>query len=293
MSAAEATLSARAPAKINLYLEVLGKRTDGYHEVINVMQTLELADEVTVTLRPRGEHDVTLAVTHEAPASPDRDVMPPMNDNLVVRAARLVLDATARHDVGVDLTIVKRIPAGGGLGGGSSDAATTLRLVHALLDAPLSDERMVALAASLGADVPFFLVGGTALCTGRGDDITCIAAPAPFDVSLVIPSWRLPTSRVYASLAARPWEGDRSDLATWQRRLDGADVDELEALFRNDLERAACLVVPDLTEILSLPSVHLSGSGSTLFTWSQKHADVMGRQMDLHRSTVRTRSTQC
>lgn len=284
------SLSAPAPAKVNLYLEVLGKRADGFHEVVNVMQTLDLADEVTVSLREGASRDVSLRARHEAPADASADALPADDDNLVVRAARAVLDAARRDDVGVDVELVKRIPAGGGLAGGSSDAATTLRLVNALLDAPLGDDALVDLAASLGSDVPFFLVGGTALCTGRGEVVTPIAQPTPFDVALWIPRWRLPTPRVYAALAARPREGDRSVFGSWERRLDGVGVDVLEAIFRNDLEAAAIRVRPELGAILSDRRVHLSGSGSTLFTWRPDHADTLMRDETLRRSVVRTRS---
>lgn len=285
------SLSAPAPAKINLHLDVGPRRADGFHEVVNVMQTLDLADELTVSLRPRDDRGaVTLNVRHEPPADARDDDVPTGDDNLVVRAARAVLDAARRDDVGVHVDLVKRIPAGGGLAGGSSDAATTLRLVDALLDHPLDETSRHAAAATLGSDVPFFLVGGTALCTGRGEVVEPIAQPAPFDVTLVIPPWRLPTRDVYASHSARPREGERPDIASWRRRFDGVGVDALEEAYRNDLERAAIRVRPDLAAILSDRRVHLSGSGSTLFTWAPDHTATTLRDVAGDRSVVRARS---
>ncbi len=262
-------LALEAPAKINLLLRVLGRRTDGYHELVTVLQTVDLCDSVRLRLRTRrrgaapGAPDVSLSVSpeaHDVPSGPD---------NLVVRAAQALLaEAGASGDVGLDIELVKRIPAGGGLGGGSSDAATTLAGLNRLLGAPLESSRLTAAAAALGSDVPFFLHGGTALCTGRGDVVKPIEPPAPFRLVLCVPPYGARTPAVYAALGAGPVQALRPDaLARLANDFAGADEPRLHALFHNDLQAAAEAVQPELRALLAIPGMHLSGSGSTVFTF--------------------------
>jgi len=263
-----------APAKINLYLRVLGRRTDGYHELVTVLQTVDLCDTLRLRLRPRssgvapGAPDISLTVSPAA-----RDV-PTGPDNLVVRAAlALLAEAGAAGDVGLDLELHKLIPAGGGLGGGSSDAATTISGLNQLLGSPLDAMRMTALAAALGSDVPFFLYGGTALCTGRGEDVEAIEPPAPFRLVLYVPTFGTRTPEVYSALGAGPVHAlARHELPALARALAGADEQQLHALFRNDLQAAAVAVQPALRVLLARPDMHLSGSGSTLFSFGS-HVD--------------------
>ena len=156
----------QAPAKINLTLEVLGRRADGYHEVRTVLAAVDIADELELS-----EAD-GLALTVE----PEGAV--PVEDNLVLRAAALLRDA-APAGAGAAIVLHKRIPVAGGLGGGSSDAAAALLGLRRLWDLDLSDRTLAELAALLGADVPFFLRGGTALAAGRGEQLTVL--PQPFE----------------------------------------------------------------------------------------------------------------
>lgn len=267
-------LSGQAPAKINLYLEVLGRRPDGFHELLTVLQTIDLCDELTVTLRERREHiapgeaDVTLDLStlcatdsspaHQVPSGPD---------NLVLRAATALLsECGARGDVGLSLELTKGIPAGGGLGGGSSDAALTLTLLDRLLGAPLSPASLHRLAAQLGSDVPFFLSGGTALCSGRGEIVQPIAGPKPFDLLLHLPGFGLSTPTVYQALNAKPLRPPSdSSPAQLASAFDDAPTTTLERLYRNDLEAPALRSEPRLASMLSQGGFHLSGSGSTLF----------------------------
>ena len=147
-----------APAKLNLGLRILGRRPDGYHDIVSVLQTVDLCDRMVFTPAPPGE---TL-VHCDNPDVPDGP------ENLVYRAVEILRRATgAGHGVRVDLN--KRIPTGAGLGGGSSNAATALRALDRLWGLDLRPERLAALAAELGSDVPFFLTGGTAVVTGRGE----------------------------------------------------------------------------------------------------------------------------
>ena len=145
-------------AKINLTLEILGKRADGYHEVRTVMQTVGLADRLEVSAAA----DLSFTCSDPALATPD---------NLVYRAARL-LQADYGARAGAALRLEKRIPVAAGMGGGSSDAAATIVALNRLWNLQLSPTEQRRLAAALGSDVPFFLTGGTALATGRGERIT-------------------------------------------------------------------------------------------------------------------------
>jgi 4-diphosphocytidyl-2-C-methyl-D-erythritol kinase len=260
-----------APAKINLHLQVLGRRADGYHELVTVLQTIELCDEVRLALRPRraGQPGVALELLAGPPDLPlDRR-------NLAVEAAIRLLDrAGAEGDLAVEIGLAKRIPVGGGLGGGSSDAAAVLAGLNRLLGEPLGDRELAALAASLGSDVPFFLQGGTALCTGRGEIVRPIAPPRPFELTLVIPPFPVATARVYAALAAQSVPvGATPTTDELVERIADAGTADLDQLYRNDLEPAARRVEPRLEEWLDTTGMHLSGSGSTLFQLGRVEPD--------------------
>ena len=153
-------LRVQAPAKINLTLEVLAKRSDGYHEVRTILQTIDLAD--TITLRPSDE--ISLSITGDADALADE----PVGRNLAYRAALLLRGETTR---GARIELEKNIPIAAGLGGGSNDAATVLRGLRQLWQIEASDDELGSMAAELGSDVPFFLHGGTAIAAGRGEQI--------------------------------------------------------------------------------------------------------------------------
>ena len=270
MSADVLTLD--APAKVNLHLAVAGRRPDGFHELVTVLQTIDLADTLQVALRdPRRDRprpDVSLAVESEGGEAPADD------SNLAAAAARRLLAVTGRTDVGVDIRLVKRIPAGGGLGGGSSDAAAALLAVDRLLGEPAGQGVRATIAAELGSDIPFFVVagglggeaGGTALCTGRGEIVRPLQPPQPFALTLLLPPFGLSTGAVYAALAA-PLREDtrRPEPAPELEAFAGADLATLRRLYRNDLAAAARAVEPRLAPLLDRDDVYLSGSGSTLF----------------------------
>ena len=323
-AAGQHALVERAPAKINLYLAVTGRRPDGFHELITVMQTLALCDELQLQLRPRatdalpGAADVSLQLL-AAPAG-----VPSGADNLVVRAAVALLERSgAAGDVGLHLTLGKAIPAGGGLGGGSSDAAATLRGLNTLLDEPCTASTLAELAATLGSDVAFFLQGGTALCTGRGEHVVPIEPPQPFDVTLRLPGFGLSTPAVYGAYAdladhtAHTGDSGHSKRSedhsmkrsasrpTTQRvaqpttgelcaAVAQADRSALDALFHNDLQAPACVLEPRLSALLSQSGWHLSGSGSTLFHYG--HIDAHALHADASRAPAlicHTRSLSC
>ena len=200
-----------APAKVNLTFEVLGRRADGYHEVRTILQSLSLADELTFEV----SDDLSLTVDPADAA--------PIEDNLVMAAARL-LQREAGVSVGAALHLTKRIPTAGGLGGGSSDAATALLGLRQLWGLDLDADILRELAARLGSDVPFFVSGGTALGEGRGERLTPLPSP-PGEAVVAVPDASRPrdkTGQMYGLL--RPeHHTDGSATADAERRLRGGE----------------------------------------------------------------------
>lgn len=248
-----------AYAKINLTLEVLGKRPDGYHEIRSVLQTIDLADRLTFEANP----EIRLVCSDPGLVS---------EDNLVLRAARL-LSAETHCDKGALLYLEKRVPEAGGLGGGSSDAATTLVGLNQLWNLNLSRQRLASLGSRLGSDVPFLIYGGTARAEGRGEKITPLRPlPETWLVLLKPPLEPTPgkTARLYAQLI--PAHYTTGDLT--QRLADAVDRGKsLDAsLLYNVFERVAFDFFPGLSEYRQrliasgAASVHLAGSGPILFS---------------------------
>lgn len=252
---------ARAPAKINLLLRVHERDPTGYHAVETLFCALELADELTIDVATG--HGVRLEVE-----GPD---LGPVDDNLAVRAARAFL-SQARVDRDVAIRIRKRIPVGGGLGGGSSDAAAVLRALDRLMPGTVQDHVLKGTARDLGSDVPFFLSGlPQAWGTGRGDRLDPAPALPSVPVLLVVPPFPIPTASAYGWLDADRASGKGSAVADGASIRPAATWDELAAVAMNDFEGPVYARHPELLEIrdglrsagalLSL----LSGSGSTIF----------------------------
>lgn len=240
-------LVAEAFAKVNRSLVVLGKRSDGFHELDTVFQAVGLTDRLTF------EESDLLALDVDDPSIPSGE------QNLVLRAARALADAAGIRPRAT-ITLEKRIPSGGGLGGGSSDAAVTLLGLSALweLDVPL--ELLSRVGGELGSDVPFFLHGGTARGLGRGERITALEDLPPEAVVLVMPPFPVSTPDVFRRLGAPVWDGS-----------GGGALDASGDPDRNDLEPAAEALFPALGEVrealerAGATRARLSGSGSTVF----------------------------
>lgn len=265
---AENRVRVRAPGKLNLFFEVGGVQSDGYHDVASAYQAVSLYEEVWAT----EADDFTVSVS----GSVDVADVPSDDRNLALRAARLVAQRIG-HGGGVHLDIVKAVPVAGGMGGGSADAAAALVACDALWGADLGTAELHKLAARLGADVPFALMGGTAIGTGRGDQLSPALAKGRFDWVVVPAEEGLSTPEVYAHLDAlragndiappvRPPEVDRSVL----HALRAGDPVALAEHTRNDLQAAALSLRPALREILDLGERSgalvglVSGSGPTL-----------------------------
>ncbi|HZU05934.1 MAG TPA: 4-(cytidine 5'-diphospho)-2-C-methyl-D-erythritol kinase [Chloroflexota bacterium] len=266
-------LRVRAYAKINLVLEVLGRRPDGYHEILTILQAIGLYDELIC--EPAAE------LTLEAPPLPDDA------PNLVLRAAEALQNATGCQ-AGAALTLRKGIPIASGLGGGSADAAATLVALNRLWKLYLERRELARIAASLGADVPFFLLGGTALASGRGDQLTPLPDPLPRWLVILVPPivLRDKTRRIYTMLEPK-WYTPGGFVLTLAQRLRTNPAAAWRPL-GNGLEPTALQVFPGLraardalleaTEAVwrelptpagedTEPDWNLSGAGPALFTY--------------------------
>src|ERR1035441_374691 len=173
-----------AYAKLNLDLRVLYKRGDGYHELRSIFQTISLADEIGIRFRKSRRTEIRIRGNFDIP------------DNLIVRAARLCLDEL-KTSATVDFELDKRIPMGAGLGGGTWDAAAVLMALPKLAGKPIPAERLIPLAAQLGSDVPFFLLGGTAAVLGRGEELYPLPNLRHSNVLIVSPGVHVSTPDAY------------------------------------------------------------------------------------------------
>jgi 4-diphosphocytidyl-2-C-methyl-D-erythritol kinase len=251
-------LRAICPAKVNLGLHVVGRRSDGYHEIVTIFQAIDLCD----VLEGEAAEALTLEVSDPS--------IPANENNLVVRAARLLHARVVRaRGRGARLRLVKAIPSGGGLGGGSSDAAGALILLNELWALRLGSSELERLAAELGSDVPFFLFGGTALGTGRGATIEPLPPIRERAVLLGCPPFGLSTPEVYRALRA-PLTADKADVTVPRLFAKFAEGNDF-VLARNDLETAAFGMRGELAtfrdELLRSGAeiALVSGSGSTVF----------------------------
>jgi len=247
----------RAYAKINLYLAVLGRRDDGYHELLTVFQSLKLHD--TLKFAARSDGRIRLSSTaRDLPLGPD---------NLVWRAAELL----RRHygvSSGAEVLIEKNIPVAAGLGGGSSDAAAALRGLSRLWRLPEENEVLHSLAANLGADVPFCLRGGTALGLGRGDVLTALPACPPYQVLLVNPGFAVSTARIFAALDPEEVRAC-PDSAQLCQAIRSGEPEQIKSLLYNALETATFRLFPEVARLRQKLSACgpalMSGSGPTVF----------------------------
>lgn len=271
----DGSLRLTCPAKVNLSLEVLGRRPDGYHELRSVMVPTSLADDLYLRLASEPGIRVTVEGA-DLPGGPD---------NLAHRAAALFIDAIGERARGIELRLVKRIPVGGGLGGGSSNAASTLLGLNRLLGAGLGEAALAALALRLGADVPFFLSGRPALATGIGERLTPLPPFPPLWMVLLNPGFAVSTAWVYHELDATAGGGDGLTPSDGQVTIDRFLEGPASAgrVLRNDLERVTLRAYPVLRELKAELSACgavgtlMSGSGPTVFgIFLDEHAARLG-----------------
>jgi len=247
----------RASAKVNLVLEVLGKRPDGYHELSTVMQAVDLFDRLTV------EAAATITLETSEPALPTDD------RNLVVRAARLLQEA-AGIEAGARIVLDKRIPLAAGLGGGSSDAAATLLGLNKLWGLRWRRERLVELAVKLGMDVPFFLGRGRALGTSRGEVLSALPGVGGYALVLVNPGMGLSTQEVYGRVPPG-WRAESDGTKRMLDALKKRNVVRVAGALTNHLEHWVEPAMPVIGRMKAALfaagalGAAMSGSGPTVF----------------------------
>ncbi len=248
-----------APAKLNLFLEVLRKRPDGYHDLRSVFHAIDLCDEVEIRERRQG-----IRLECSAPG------VPAGQKNLAWRAAEL-MRKTTRTETGAAIRLVKKIPIGAGFGGGSSDAVAVLKGLNELWGLGLSTARLAALAAQLGSDCPFFVYGGTALCEGRGEVVKPIPGPENGRFLLVYPLFPVSTAEVYQNLNRKDLTGKRVGVTILLKALKDGEWAKVGKCLYNRLEAPAFRLFPQLEESKALLSALcrygalMTGSGSALF----------------------------
>ena len=251
-------------AKINLFLHVTAKREDGYHDLHSLMTRIDLYDDIY--LKFEGD-EISIICDH-----PD---VPEDETNLAYRAAELFYSTLKRIDgekKGLSIEIVKRIPPGRGLGGGSSNAAAVLCALNNIYENPFSKKELMRLGLTLGADVPFFIFGGPAIARGVGEKLERISDLKPCYLVLCDPGIAASTASVFKNIDFRLTSKQKYNMNTGLNvPLRGQRFD-VRARLHNDLEKSACGLYPDIKEakeemaLLLQRNVHMTGSGSSLFT---------------------------
>jgi 4-diphosphocytidyl-2-C-methyl-D-erythritol kinase len=233
-----------APAKLNLFLHITGRRADGFHDLQTLFQLIDLCDDIAIRVRDDG--------VIERPAGPP-DV--PAESDLVVRAAR-ALQAATGTPLGASLKVTKRIPMGGGLGGGSSDAATTLLALNHLWGTGLAAEKLAALGLTLGSDVPVFVAGSSAWAEGRGEHLTSVELPERWFV-VIHPRVHVPTAAIFQAA-----ELTRNSPKITMRALSQTGG-------RNDCESVVRARFPEVADALDwlarFGAARLTGTGACVF----------------------------
>jgi len=255
-------------AKINLFLYVTAKREDGYHDLNSLMTQIDLHDDIDIDFVKKG---VSVLCDH-----PD---VPEDESNLAHKAAVLFYDALKTDDKkqGVSIKIKKRIPPGGGLGGGSSNAATVLKVLNHYYGNPFSKTKLMKMGLTLGADVPFFIYGNAAIAKGIGERLENVVNLEFFHLVLCDPGIAASTAKVYKNIDFRLTSNQKYNINTGLNvLLRGHEIDMREQL-HNDLEESACRLYPEIKEtkeemaLLLQRRVYMSGSGSSLFALFSDH----------------------
>jgi 4-diphosphocytidyl-2-C-methyl-D-erythritol kinase len=258
-----------ARAKINLHLAVHARRPDGYHALTTVFQTIGLADTLTIA-----EHDGPLVLRCPQGDAPEDDT------NLVVRAARALAAELGRPaPEGVRITLDKRVPTQAGLGGGSADAMAALRLLCAAWGVAPDRDLLIRVGRTLGSDVPFFALGGTALGVGRGDELTPLAPLPPFACAIVRPPFGVPTADAYRWVSE--WRaGPALPAGGFEPPAHSDGWREVLARCRNDFEPVVAARHPEIAEAVrrlrdaGARLAMLSGSGSAVYGLFEGEAEA-------------------
>lgn len=285
----------RTHAKVNLYLRLVGPRPDGYHEIETILHGIDLADEIEITPAEQGVHvDMEFA-----PGLVGE--IPPSDQNFVTQAVAALAQMTP--SAGLSIKILKAIPIGAGLGGGSGNAAGVLVALNEMWKAGLDQKKVIDIATTLGSDVPYCVQGGTVLALGRGEKLTRLPSPTGLWLVLGLSHEPLFTKDVYDKwdeIAERP-QAPNSALMTMA--LGSGDVEQVALNVHNDLEAPALMLRPELAEKkerlreAGALAACLSGSGPTLYgiAGSEEAAEDIARRVQRHfdRVLVASSSPDC
>lgn len=249
-------LSLLSPAKLNLFLHILGRRDDGYHELQSLFQLLNYGDELSFAANTSGRLSLHVDADSEIKAIP-------MDNNLILQAAEKLRSSSGNPEMGARITINKRIPMGSGLGGGSSNAATTLRALNLLWGCQLSDSDLASLGLVLGADVPVFVHGKSAWAEGVGERLEPIEIE-PVWYLLITPNCPVSTARIFS----------QENLTRNSSSIKMADF--LAGRARNDCEKVTRLLYPEVDQALNwlaqFSEARMTGTGSAVFAKFESEA---------------------
>jgi 4-diphosphocytidyl-2-C-methyl-D-erythritol kinase len=277
VSISSKTVTVAAPAKVNLFLEVLGRRPDGYHELATLMVAIDWCDTLEIQAAEAGQRQLECEPSGWVPVGPE---------NLVWRAAEVLAERTGQLGQGWRVRLTKRVPTQAGLGGGSSDAAAALAGLQQLWKLALTNEERVAMGAAVGSDVPFFLTAPAAWCTSRGEVVTEEPMARPLDFVVVCPPVGLSTAQVYATVSVPTVPRDGQVLRAALRQ---GDVETLGRHLFNRLHQPACQLAPLVGQLharlerLAPFGAWVSGSGSALFALCRSRAEAMQVAADFGR----------
>ncbi len=238
-----------APAKLNLFLHIMGRREDGYHELQTLFQLLDVGDTLRFAATPRGELQLHLIANSTGQ-------LVPLADNLILKAARLLRDHVGNPQLGAEIQLEKQLPMGGGLGGGSSDAATTLLALNQLWELGLTGQELQALGLQLGADVPVFIGGRSAWGEGVGENLATVELPTRWYL-VITPNCLVSTARIFG----------HENLTRNTPAIKMADF--LAGASRNDCESVTRILYPEVDKALIWLSEYgparMTGTGASVF----------------------------
>ncbi len=275
-----------APAKLNLFFEVLGRRDDGFHEVETFVYPIDLCDTLIIAKRSDGRVQFRLSSVSQGAAGREGSLgrVPADSSNLVVRALELLRQSTGCR-LGADVLLVKRIPSEAGLGGGSSDAAAALAGANITWNLKLPVERLAGLGATLGSDIPLFFRDGASVCRGRGEIVEPVPSSPVLHFAVVRPPAGLSTAEVYG--ACRVSQEPRS-LTRFVESITSARLERIGACLFNRLESAASDLTPWIARIrrafesLDCTGHQMTGSGTCYFGLCRhaRHARRVARRLE-------------
>ncbi len=260
----------KAYAKLNLLLDIIKKREDGYHDISSVMQSIDLYDEIAVDAALSDQNEIKVSCLNAG----DFSSVKWDESNLVYKAAALILkeaENILKNSFLVTITVKKNIPDGAGMGGGSADAAAVLKALNTLLRLRFSEDELCSMGARLGADVPFCIKGGTALCEGIGEKMTSLPSPGPIPCVILKPSFSLSTKEMYGLTDKYINNMLHPDTTAIKKALEAHDTAALFGSCANFMEPAAISICPEISDLkqtlkdAGAAVSMMTGSGSAVF----------------------------